>query len=86
MRIESLQDFSSLVSEPRLMNNDGDFLQNKYSLVKGTARRARHLLAGAPSLGISHSLKVCRVAEEEIRAGRVTFSVTLAKPAPRVGP
>ena len=49
-------------------------LQNKYSLVKGAARRARQLQSGAPSLGVSNSIKACRVA-------KVTYTV-LAKPLP----
>ncbi len=38
-------------------------LFNKYSLVKGAARRARQLQSGAPQL----------VAQDEIAAGFVTF-------------
>ncbi len=51
-------------------------LQNKYSLVKGAARRARQLQSGAPPLGVSKSMKACRVAQDEIRAGYVTYTVT----------
>jgi DNA-directed RNA polymerase subunit omega len=47
--------------------------QNKYSLVKGAARRARQLQSGAPPLGVSKSMKACRVAQDEIREGFVTF-------------
>jgi len=54
---------------------------NKYSLVKGAARRARQLQSGAPPLGVSKSLKACRVAQDEIRVGKVTYSIA-AKPAP----
>jgi DNA-directed RNA polymerase subunit omega len=54
-------------------------LQNKYSLVKGAARRARQLQSGAPPLGVSNSIKACRVAQDEIRFGKVTYSV-LPKP------
>jgi DNA-directed RNA polymerase subunit omega len=55
---------------------------NKYSLVKGAARRARQLQSGAPPLNASKSMKVCRVAEDEIRSGHVTYVVLdhLAKP------
>jgi DNA-directed RNA polymerase subunit omega len=56
------------------------FLQNKYSLVKGAARRARQLQSGAPPLGVSSSTKACRVAQDEIRYGKVTFSVAAKKP------
>jgi DNA-directed RNA polymerase subunit omega len=48
---------------------------NKYSLVKGVARRARQLQSGAPALGDSKSMKACRVAQDEIRSGVVTYVV-----------
>jgi DNA-directed RNA polymerase subunit omega len=60
---------------------DKEPLQNKYSLVKGAARRARQLQSGAPPLGVSTSMKACRVAQDEIRVGKVTYTV-LAKPVP----
>jgi len=50
-----------------------EVLFNKYSLVKGAARRARQLQSGAPPLSNSKSMKACRVAQEEIRQGLVTF-------------
>ena len=55
---------------------------NKYSLVKGAARRARQLQSGAPAMMATKSMKACRVAEEEIRQGHVTYVVReyLAKP------
>lgn len=59
----------------------GDLLHNKYSLVRGAARRARQLQSGAPPLGVSKSLKACRVAQDEIRVGKVTYSVVHKKPA-----
>lgn len=46
---------------------------NKYSLVKGAARRARQLQNGAVPLTASKSMKACRVAQEEIEQGHVTF-------------
>jgi DNA-directed RNA polymerase subunit omega len=61
---------------------DESILLNKYSLVKGAARRARQLQSGAPSLGVSTSLKACRVAEDEVRSGKVTYSVSAKKPVP----
>jgi DNA-directed RNA polymerase subunit omega len=60
---------------------DNEPLQNKYSLVKGAARRARQILSGAPSLGVSNSTKACRMAQDEIRVGKVTYSVS-SKPHP----
>jgi len=61
---------------------DDSILQNKYSMVKGAARRARQLQMGAPPLGVSNSLKACRVAEDEVRAGKVTYSVSAKVPVP----
>ena len=58
---------------------------NKYSLVKGAARRARQLQSGAPPLGVSNSMKACRVAQDEIRTGKVTFSHPNQKPVPPAG-
>jgi DNA-directed RNA polymerase subunit omega len=57
-------------------------LQNKYSLVKGAARRARQLQNGAPPLGVSKSLKACRVAQDEVRAGKVTFTLPASRNFP----
>lgn len=53
---------------------------NKYSLVKGAARRARQLQNGAPPLGVSKSMKACKVAQDEIRGGKVTFSLVAKRP------
>ena len=50
-----------------------EVLFNKYSLVKGAARRARQLQSGAPGLSNSKSMKACRVAQDEIRQGLVTY-------------
>ena len=46
---------------------------NKYSLVKGAARRARQLQSGASPLIAAKSMKACRVAQDEIRQGHVKF-------------
>jgi DNA-directed RNA polymerase subunit omega len=61
---------------------ENDSLQNRYSLVKGAARRARQLQSGAPPLGVSKSLKACRVAQDEVLSGKVTFSMVPGKPSP----
>ena len=50
-------------------------LENKYSLVKGAARRARQLQNGASPLMASKSTKACRVAQDEIQQGHVTYSL-----------
>ncbi len=57
-----------------------DPLHNKYSLVRGAARRARQLQSGALPLVATNSMKACRVAQDEINQGCVTFVVT-HKPA-----
>ena len=46
---------------------------NKYSLVKGAARRARQLQSGAVPLITAKSMKACRVAQDEIRQGHVKY-------------
>ena len=58
-----------------------DASHNKYSLVKVAARRARQLQSGAPPLGISKSGKACRVAQDEIQAGKVGYTLLTKKPA-----
>ena len=50
-------------------------LHNKYSLVKGAARRARQLQGGAPPTIVSSSMKACRVAQDEIRQGHVGYTL-----------
>ena len=55
-----------------------DPLHNKYSLVKGAARRARQLQNGAQPLTPTKSMKACRVAQDEINQGKVTFVVNHA--------
>ncbi len=58
-----------------------DPLHNKYSLVRGAARRARQLQSGAAPLMATKSIKACRVAQDEINQGRVTFVVSHKKEA-----
>jgi DNA-directed RNA polymerase subunit omega len=57
-----------------------DPLHNKYSLVKGAARRARQLQSGAQPMMATKSMKACRVAQDEISQGRVTFVVGAHQP------
>ena len=66
------------------MSEDHSLLNNKYSLVKGAARRARQLQSGAPPLSNSKSMKACRVAQDEIRQGLVTFVLPEKLVAPAV--
>jgi len=57
-----------------------DPLHNKYSLVNGAARRARQWQSGAQPLMPTKSMKACRVAQDEIIQGRVTFVVGAHEP------
>lgn len=52
-----------------------DVFQNKYSLVKGAARRARQLQSGASPLIAAKSIKACRVAQDEIQQGQVKYTL-----------
>lgn len=49
--------------------------QSRFQLVKVAARRARQLQSGAKPMVASSSMKACRVAQDEIRAGHVEFMV-----------
>jgi len=59
-------------------------LHNKYSLVKGAARRARQLQSGALPMMATKSMKACRVAQDEISQGRVTFVVSHKVVSPEI--
>ena len=54
------------------MTTESEF-HNKYSLVKGAARRARQLQSGAQPLIAAKSTKACRVAQDEIKQGQVKY-------------
>ena len=56
--------------------------RNKYRDVLITARRARQLQGGASPQVPSKSMKVCRVAQEEIREGKVTYVVPQKRDLP----
>lgn len=64
--------------------NEGNALMNKYSLVKVAARRARQLQSGAPQLMNSKSIKACRVAQDEIKAGFVGYVLPLRITEPTI--
>ena len=51
---------------------------SSYSYVLVAARRARQLQCGSQPLIATHSSKACRVAQEEIAAGKVAY----VKPVP----
>lgn len=59
-----------------------DALHNKYSLVKGAARRARQLQNGAAPMMVTKSMKACRVAQDEIRQGHVKYVLPPTRQVP----
>lgn len=52
---------------------------SNYRKVLVAARRARQLQNGAHALVATHSTKVCRIAQDEIAAGKIAY-VKAAKP------
>ena len=58
--------------ETPMTTTESEF-HNKYSLVKGAARRARQLQSGAQPLIAAKSTKACRVAQDEIKQGQVKY-------------
>lgn len=56
-----------------------DAFINKYSLVRGAARRARQLQSGATPMINAKSTKACRVAQDEIQQGQVKFVLSERK-------
>src|SRR5581483_10639586 len=52
-----------------------DGFDSNYRYILVAARRARQLQSGARPLVDSHSRKPCRVAQDEIRAGKVKWYV-----------
>ncbi len=57
-------------------------LHNKYSLVKGAARRARQLQSGAAPMIATTSTKACKVAQDEIRQGQVRYELPVVEVLP----
>ena len=55
----------------KLMNG----FDSNYRYVLVAARRARQLSGGAPPLVSTNARKVCKIAQEEIAAGKVQFLV-----------
>ena len=58
-----------------------DGFDSNYRYVLVAARRARQLSGGAPVLVDTNSRKVCKIAQQEIDAGKVQY----VKGAPRAG-
>jgi DNA-directed RNA polymerase subunit omega len=46
---------------------------SNYRKVLVAARRARQLQSGSQALVPSHSTKACRIAQEEIEAGKISY-------------
>jgi DNA-directed RNA polymerase subunit omega len=56
---------------------------SNYRYVLVAARRARQLAGGAPPLVPTGARKVCKIAQEEIDAGKVQYIRTAESPAPQ---
>ncbi len=57
---------------------------SNYRKVLVAARRARQLQTGAAALVATHSTKACRIAQDEIEAGKISYvkkNVPVTKPA-----
>ena len=54
---------------------------SKYRHILVAARRARQLSSGAPPLVSTNTRKPCRVAQEEIAAGKIQYSIGKDKAA-----
>ena len=59
-----------------------DGFDSNYRYVLVAARRARQLAGGAPPLVDTNARKVCRIAREEIAAGKVQYSIKDVAAAP----
>ncbi|HLJ91155.1 MAG TPA: DNA-directed RNA polymerase subunit omega [Candidatus Angelobacter sp.] len=66
----------------KLMNG----FDSNYRYVLVAARRARQLSGGAPPLVDTNARKVCRIAQEEIAAGKIQFTITASKAKLETGP
>ncbi len=56
---------------------------SNYRKVLVAARRARQLQSGSSALVSSHSTKACRIAQEEVEAGKIAYvkkDVPVVKP------
>jgi DNA-directed RNA polymerase subunit omega len=62
------------------MQTENGFDSN-YRYILVAARRARQLQSGAPTLVDTKSRKACKVAQEEIKAGKIAYSIVAPAPA-----
>ena len=56
-----------------------DGFDSNYRFIIVAARRARQLQSGAPMLIDTSSRKPCRIAQDEIRAGKIRWELTQEK-------
>jgi DNA-directed RNA polymerase subunit omega len=59
-----------------------DGFDSNYRYILVAARRARQLQGGAPPVIETHSRKPCRIAQDEIKAGKVKWVIPEAPPSP----
>lgn len=59
-----------------------DGFDSNYRYILVAARRARQLQSGAPPVIETISRKPCRIAQDEIKAGKVKWVIPEAAPAP----
>lgn len=62
-----------------------DGFDSNYRYILVAARRARQLQSGAPPVVETISRKPCRIAQDEIRAGKVKWEIPEFKPASERG-
>lgn len=59
-----------------------DGFDSNYRYILVAARRARQLQGGAPPVIETHSRKPCRIAQDEIKAGKVKWIIPEVAKAP----
>ncbi|MBV9180851.1 MAG: DNA-directed RNA polymerase subunit omega [Acidobacteria bacterium] len=59
-----------------------DGFDSNYRYILVAARRARQLQNGAPPVIETHSRKPCRIAQDEIKAGKVKWVIPEAAASP----
>jgi len=58
-----------------------DGFDSNYRYILVAARRARQLQGGAPPVIETHSRKPCRIAQDEIKAGKVKWVIPEVAPS-----
>jgi DNA-directed RNA polymerase subunit omega len=62
-----------------------DGFDSNYRYILVAARRARQLQGGAPPVIETHSRKPCRIAQDEIKAGKVKWVIPEVPKSPAEG-